>query len=233
MGSLRDIHTVAMTELKKRFSLNNVVLKHPFPERPLRLLGLVKIEGDVLSSEKFSRVVMMRSYMLVRTVYSIFVRPRMELDLPVLSCETVIGGKKTMFLVDVHRAGGGERPGDAELFDRLIKIREQYPQLMKGATALKGKIQSVFSRALCLVNITGEEDPHALNLFKEYFAVYLEMVEKASPLTGDALVQARKAYEEYLATIVEHDPGVRMYKLLFGKKGGEARALDIFFAVDD
>ena len=62
MGSLRDIHTVAMTELKKRFSLNNVVLKHPFPERPLRLLGLVKIEGDVLSSEKFSRVVMMRSF---------------------------------------------------------------------------------------------------------------------------------------------------------------------------
>jgi hypothetical protein len=47
------------------------------------------------------------------------------------------------------------------------------------------------------------------------------------------LVQARKAYEEYLATIVEHDPGVRMYKLLFGKRGGEARALDIFFAVDD
>jgi len=25
---------------------------------------------------------------------------------------------------------------------------------------------------------------------------------------------------------------VRMYKLLFGKKGGEKRALDIFFAVD-
>jgi hypothetical protein len=232
MGSLKDIHSVAMAELKKRFSLNNVALKHPFPERPARLLGLVKIEGDVFSSEKFYRVVMMKSNMLVRTVYSIFVRPRMEFDLPVLSCETVIGGKKTMFLVDVHRAGGGERPGDAEFFDRLIKIRDKYPALLKGATTLKGKIQSVFSRAHCLVNITENEDDDALNLFREYFTVYLEMVERASSLTGDALVQARQAYEEYLKTIVEHDPGVRMYKLLFGKKGGETRALDIFFAVD-
>jgi hypothetical protein len=233
MGSLRGIHTVAAAELKKRFSLNTVALKHPFPERPVRLLGLVKIEGDVFSSEKFSRVVMMKSNMLIRTVYSIFVRPRMELDLPVLSCETVMGGKKTMFLLDVHRAGGGERPDDAWFFNALVKIRGQYPHLMRNATALKGKIQSVFSRAVCLVNITEDEDPYALNLFKEYFAVYLEMVEKASPLTGGTLVQARTAYEEYLATIVEHDPGVRMYKLLFGKKGGEARALDIFFAIDD
>jgi hypothetical protein len=230
MGSLRDIHSIALAELKKRFSLNNVALKYPFPERPKRLLGLVKVDGDVFSSERFSRVVMLRvSMSFLRTVYSLFVRPRIEFDLPVFSLETVIGGKKTMFLLDVHRTGGGERPGDAELFDKLIKIREQYPYLMKNTTTVKGKIQSVFSRAVCLVNITEKEEVYALNLFKEYFTVYLEMVEKASPLAGDVLVQAKQAYEEYLKTIVEHDPGVRAYKMLFGKKGGEARALDIFF----
>jgi hypothetical protein len=230
MGSLRSIHTVAVAELKKRFSLDMVALKYPFPQRPTRLLGLVKVDGEVFSSERFARVVMMRTHLsFLRTVYSIFVRPRIEFDLPVLSSESVIGGKKTMFLVDVHRAGGGERPGDAEFFDKLIKIRGQYPHLLRGATTLKGKIQSVFSRALCLVNIAEEEHSYALNLFREYFAVYLEMVERASPLSGDALTRAQQAYDEYLKTIVEHDPGVRVYKMLFGKKGGEARALDIFF----
>jgi hypothetical protein len=55
------------------------------------------------------------------------------------------------------------------------------------------------------------------------------MVENATPLSGDALEQAKKGSEEYLKTVLDHDPGVKTYKILFGKKGGVARALDIFF----
>lgn len=232
MEGLKDIHSVALTELKRHFLLKEVLLRHPFPERPRRLLGLVKIDGEVFSAEKLSRIVMMKSSMLIRTVYSIFIRPRLEFDLPVFSCEVVMGGRRTLFLLDVHRAGGEEKPADSLLFDKLIRIRDQYPQLMKCTTSLKGEIQHIFSKAVTLVKIGRDEDFYALNLFKEYLGVYLEIVGQSSHLTGDALLQVRKAYEEYLKTVVEHDPGVKMYKLLFGKKGGIERALDIFFALE-
>jgi len=230
MESLKEIHPLAQSILKKRFTLNPVRLKYPFPERPLRTLGLVKADGDIFSSEKFSRLVFFRLdlpfYLAVR---SIFLRPRMELDLPILTAEIVITGKKRMFMVDIHRTGEGKGHDDTALFDRLVTIRDRYPDLLKKQTKLSDEIQSVFSKASCQVRITEDKDAQALGLFREYLEVFAEMVEKATPLSGDALDQARQAFEGYLKTVVDHDPGVKGYKVLFGKKGGVTRALDIFF----
>jgi hypothetical protein len=208
MTSLRDIHPLALAELKKRFTLNPVPLKYPFPERPLRTLGLVKVDGDIFNSEKLCRAVFFRLnlpvYMAVR---SIFLRPRMEFDLPVFSCETVITGKKRMFIVDIHRTGESTGHDDSALFDKLIKIRDGYPDLLKEKTTTSGEIQSVFSKAICQVKITEELDDQALRLFQEYLGVFTDLVEKATPLSGSALEQAKQAFEGYLKTVVDHDPG--------------------------
>jgi len=230
METLKEIHRIALAELNKRFSLNTVPLKYPFPERSPRTLGLVKSDGDVLSSEKFSRVVLMRINLPVYlSVRSIFLRPRMELDLPVFSCETVITGKKRMFLVDIHRTGESTGHDDSALFDRLIKIRGRYPDLLKNKKTQQGEIQSVFSKAVCQVKIREDLDEQAINIFREYLGVFSEMVEKSTPLSGEALDKAKHAFEGYLKTVVDHDPGVKGYKMLFGKEGGVTRALDIFF----
>lgn len=230
MESLREIHHIALAELKKRFTLNPITLKYPFPERPLRTLGLVKADGDVFSSDKFSRVVFFRLNLPVYlAVRSIFLRPRIELNLPVFTSETVITGKKRMFIVDIHRAGETAGHDDSALFDRLVKIREHYPDLLKNKITQKGEIQSVFSKAACQVKITEDKDGQALGLFREYLEIFSEMVERATPLSGDTLDQANQAYEGYLKTVVDHDPGVKGYKMLFGKEGGVTRALDIFF----
>lgn len=231
MGSLREIYTIALAELKKRFTLNPVPLKYPFPERPLRTLGLVKTDGDVFSSEKFSRVVFMRINLPVYlAVRSVFLRPRMELALPVFDCEILIMGKKRIFMIDIQGKGESTGHDDSALFDRLIKIRERYPDLLKKKTAFGGgEIQSVLSKAACEIKITEDLDDQALSLFREYFDVFLEMVEKATPLSGDALDKAKQAFEGYLKTLVDHDPGFKGYKMLFGKEGGVTRAFDIYF----
>ena len=230
METLKEIHRIALAELNKRFSLNTVPLKYPFPERSPRTLGLVKSDGDVLSSEKFSRVVLMRINLPVYlSVRSIFLRPRMELDLPVFSCETVITGKKRMFLVDIHRTGESTGHDDSALFDKLIKIRDRYPDLLKNKKTQQGEIQSVFSKAACQVKIREDLDEQAISIFREYLGVFSEMVEKSTPLSGEALDKAKHAFEGYLKTVVDHDPGVKGYKILFGEKGGVTRALDIFF----
>ena len=230
MQSLKEIHPLAQSILKKRFPLNPVRLKHPFPERPLRTLGLVKADGEVFSSEKFSRMVFFRLHLpFYLSVRSTFLRPRMEYDLPIFTAEIVITGKKRMFMVDIHRTGESKGHDDSELFDRLIKIRDRYPDLLEKQTKLGDEIQSVMSKAACQVRITEEKDEQALGLFREYLETFAEMVEKSTPLSGDALAQAREAFEGYLKTIVDHDPGVKGYKMLFGKEAGVTRALDIFF----
>jgi hypothetical protein len=230
MTSLRDIHPIALAELKKRFTLNPVSLRHPFPERPARTLGLVKVDGDVFSAEKLTRVVLFRLnlpvYMAVR---SFFIRPRMEFDLPVFSCETVLMGNKRMFMVDIHRTGESTGHDDSALFDRLITLRGKYPDLLKAQKTIGGEIQSVFSKAICQVKINQALDNQALGLFKEYLGVFMELIEQAKPLAGEELERAKRAFEEYLKTVIDHDPGFKGYKVLFGEKNGVSRALNIFF----
>lgn len=230
MGSLRDINMVVMDELKKRFSLSPVSLKYPFPERPVRTLGLVKIEGDVFSSDKILRVLVMKATIpFLRDVHSIYLNPKVEFDLPVFTSDIVIKGKERLFVLDIHRREGEERQDDASLYERLMAIRENYPSLLKNKTTLRGAIQNIFSKAACLVNIIKDQDDEALSLFGEYLSIFLERVEKAVPITGEALEQAKQDFERYLRTVVEHDPGVKVYTKLFGKKGGVTRALDLFF----
>lgn len=230
MSSLKDIHTIALAEIKKRFNLNPVRLKYPFPERSKRTLGLVRVDGEVYSSEEFSRVVFMKIdlpvYMCVR---STFLRPRIELDLPVFSCEAVIMGKKRMFIADIHRAGDDEAHDDSALFDQMVQIRSRYPSLLQKSGAMKGDIQSVFSRAAVQTRITETQDEDALGLFREYLNLFLDLTQNATPLCGAKLDQTKANFEKYLQTVVDHDPGVKGYKMLFGKESGVIRALDIFF----
>ncbi|MEI6126640.1 MAG: hypothetical protein WCQ99_08840, partial [Pseudomonadota bacterium] len=60
MKTLQDIHPDVLSELRQHISLSPVSLKHPFPERPARALGLIKLDGEVFSSEKLLRIVCMR-----------------------------------------------------------------------------------------------------------------------------------------------------------------------------
>ena len=53
---LEDIHSITLNKLQKQFSLSPAELKYPLPEWPLRALGLVKIDGQVFSSDEFGQL---------------------------------------------------------------------------------------------------------------------------------------------------------------------------------
>jgi hypothetical protein len=111
----------------------------------------------------------------------------------------------------------------------MIKIRDRYPSLLQKSGAVQGEIQSVFSRAACQSRFTEAQDDDALGLFREYLNVFLDLTEQTTPLSGEGLERAKADFEKYLQTVVDHDPGVKGYKFLFGKESGVTRALDIFF----
>lgn len=231
MKRLDDIHLIAFEKLQKQFSLNPVTLKHPLPERSLRALGLVKIDGKVLSSDKFLRVLILKvAVAFFREVRTIFLGPKTELDLPIFSSETILMGKNRMIFLDVQRRGGYGHHDDTELYDRLVAIKEKYPGLLAQPMKMGREIDKTFSRASCYVKISRDQDEQALELFHEYLDVYLTLVQQTRPLTGEVLEQARRDYETYTNTVIDHDPAAKIYRILFGKKGGVERVKELFFA---
>ena len=230
MVNLLDIHEVAAAQIRKRIDLEPVTLKYPFPVRPPRLLGLMKIDGDVFNSKKLTRAVFLKvNFPVYFTVRSMFLRPRLEYDLPVFACEIVMTGKKTMFLVDIHRAGTDTGHDDSAIFDKLEKIRDKYHDLNKHTVTQKGKIQNVFARSVCQVKIPPELHGQATEIFKEYLNVFLDILEKTKPLTGEPLKKAKKKYQEYLDLLVDHDPGVKGFKIIFGAEEGVKRTMNLHF----
>jgi hypothetical protein len=229
MAPLMDIHTIVQKELRKRYALEPVTLKHPFPERPLRAVGLMNINGEVFSTDKFLRVVFIRPELPVYfAVRSMFIRPRVELDLPVFAGEVMKTGNKKMVIVDIHRTGKTHHD-DSALFDQMLKIQERYPALIKHTKKRQDAIQEVFSRAACQVDITEELEDQAVSLWKEYLNLFCDMVDKSRLVSGDELKKTQQVFEDYLKTLVDHDPGVGIWKVLFGKKGGVERSMDMHF----
>ncbi len=231
MSRLMEIHAIVQGELHKRFSLDSVQLKHPFPERPLRALGLMKIDGEVFSTDKLLRIVFIRPelpcYFAVR---SMFIRPRVELDLPVFAGEVMRTGNKKMLIVDIHRTGKTHHD-DSELFERMIAIRDRYPDLTHYTKKQKGQVQDVFSPAACQVQIPEELDDRAVGIFLEYLHLFCDLVQQAEPVSGDELQRTRQVFDDYLKTLIDHDPGVGIWKVLFGAKGGVERSMDMHFGL--
>ena len=231
MESLKELHPIALEEMNKRFSPTPLTLKYPFPKRPARTLGLLEFDGRIFTSEKFARVVMLKvTPPFFVKASSTFLRPRVELGLPFFDAELVIFGKRRMFMVDIQRPGDLTWDGDDALYDRLLQIREKYPELLKKSIKIKGEIQSVFSKAACQVMLSEKLDGQAIGIFRDFFHEYLDLVEKSKPLSGDALERAKQAFQQYADKVVTHDPGVKAFTLFFGKKEGMGRTEEIFFA---
>ena len=231
MATLHDVHTQTVAGLKQRIPLDPVALKHPFPERPLRTLGLIGLDGEVFSSERFQRIVCLRiSLPFYISVYSTFIRPRIAYDLPVLSCEVICRGSQRMFVLDIHGVGNNPHM-DSALLERLLRIRSPYTNMLAIQKKASAGIKSIQSEAACRMKIDQNMDARALALFHDYLTAYLDLAANQQPLAAAALQGAQAEFDIYLKTVIDHDPGVKGNIMFFGRKGGIERALDIFYGI--
>lgn len=229
---LQEIHNQFREKITARYNLIKVDLKHPFPERPLRALGIIKIDGNVYESDKFMRVMILTTNFIVssRCSRSIFLGPRPDLHLPIFSSETILMGSKRAFLVDIHSTVCKERWEALNIERKMFDIRSRYTELLSEPLALKGKINDIMSKAHCYVTVPPERDGMALSLFYEYLDLFLDLVDNAEPVADNLRKRAAEDFENYHQTVINHDPAVKLYSILFGKQGGPERVNDIFFA---
>jgi len=229
---LKDIHNLFLDRITSRYRLREMALKHPFPERPLRALGIIKIDGKVYESDKFLRVMVLTTNFMAssRCSRSIFLGPRPEFYLPIFSSETILMGAKRAFLVDIHPTVRSERWDGLRVEERLLEIKSRYRELFAQPLTLKGKINDIMSKAHCYVQVPPELDSRALALFNEYLDIFLELVDQAAPVPEEERKNAETDFENYHQTILNHDPAVKLYSVLFGKQGGLERVNDLFFA---
>ena len=232
MTDISTLQNKAIDLMQQAMPTEPATLKFPFPVRPKRALGLIRFDGQVYSSEKITRAVFMQIKMpAFIKIFSTFISPKIEYDLPVFTCETILMGKKRVFVVDAHASGAGGETQHTDFFDHLMKIRERYPELTRLQKKSKSGIASLQSKAAVRITIPRALGDQAADLFSEYFSAYLDLVNSVEAVTGLARAKLQASFDKYLETVVDHDPGVKGNIMFFGKKEGLERALDIFYGV--
>lgn len=229
MITLEDVGEITNDLLTERFNLQTAQLERPFPLRPLKMLGLLKFDGWAYTSEKFLRVLIMKTSLLVRGGCSVFICPHAEYHLPVFTTEVFFFGKKIIFLVDVQQAFAAGSHSNEWFFDKLLSIREGYKDLLRNPRPVKGKIAELYSPAACYATLAKEQANRALSIYRQYLDAYCDLVASAEPATGYRLSKARQDLETYIDIMINHDPAMKMAYLCFGKKGGIQWAMNLFY----
>jgi len=224
-----DIHGSTRAELKRRYQLSAVQLKHPFPQRPWRLLGLLKFDGDVYASALFARALFLRTLFPGTVARSLLLCPRMEYNFPVFSNETIVVGGKVVFLVDVQQVFPSRTRLTGALFDDLQVIRLRYEDLLYETVPVRGEIARGFSPAAVYVKLSKDRYGRAAELLQQYLLRYLDALDAARPAEGEQAAVARQAFDDYADLVIEHDPAMRFLRRMFGNAGARERAYDMFF----
>lgn len=229
--NLSLIHQLFLQKLLDRYQLQPVSLRHPFPEYPIRALGILKIDGMVYSSDRFLRVMTITTKFLFssRCTRSIFLGPRPHLYLPSFSSETILMGSKRAFLVDIHTTVRQKRWQELCIEEKMLEIKSRYPGFCSRSLTLPGRINEIMSKGCIYVQVPPESDDQALEIFNEYLNLYLDLVDTVQPSTK-VNACAEEDARWYHNLILQHDPAVKLYSMLFGKKGGTDRVNDLFFA---
>jgi hypothetical protein len=123
-----------------------------------------------------------------------------------------------------------ERWDGLRVEERLLAIRGRYRELFSEPLMLTGKINDIMSKAHCYVQVPPGHDVLALGLFNEYLDIFLELVDRAAPAAEEDRQMAAEDFENYTQTVINHDPAVKLYSVLFGKQGAIERVNDLFFA---
>jgi hypothetical protein len=223
------IHSEPLAELKRRYGLKSVDLKHPFPERPWRMLGLLRFDGEVYCTERLVRALFLKTTVVGTSARSLLLCPRAEYNFPVFSNETIIMGRQVLFLVDVQQVFPSPARSLGSLIDDLQSIRSGYSGLLHSPVEVSGEIARGFSPAAVYVKLDPNSDTGAADLLLEYLTRYLEALDAVTSQTEGLSAGAQQAFDDYADLVVNHDPAMRFLKRMFGGEGARERAYDMFF----
>jgi len=224
-----NIHEAVMDELRRRYQLQPVTLKHPFPERPWRLLGMLKFDGEAYCTDRLVRTLFLRASFPGTMSRSLLLCPRMECNFPVFTNETIILGGRILFLVDVQQVFPAPGRSCESLFDDLSALRARYDDLMAEPVPVTGEIARSFSPAALYVKLPGDCYQRAADLLQQYLLRYLDELDAARPAGDDQCVAACRSFNDYADLVVKHDPAMRFLRRMFGAAGARERAYDMFF----
>ena len=223
------IHDETFAELNRRYCLGEADLKHPFPERPWRLLGLLKFDGEAYCAERLVRALLLKVSAFGTASRSLLLCPRVEYNFPVFSNETILVRGRVLFLVDVQQVFPAKTRSLGSLFDDLQEVRARYPDLLEDPAPVTGEIARGFSPAALYVRLDSALYDRASEVLQCYLHRYLDALDAVQPVVSENIADACREFDAYANLVVDHDPAMRFLRRMFGAAGARERAYDMFF----
>ena len=189
---------------------------------------MLKFDGEAYCSDRFVWALLLKTTLPGGASRSLLLCPRAEYNFPIFSNETILMGKRVLFLVDVQQVFPAPGRTTGSLFDDLQAIRSRYQDLLEDPAVVRGEIARSFSPAAVYVRLDPAYHARAAELLQQYLLRYLDAFD-AAPAEDEMHTGAQKAFDDYANLVIEHDPAMRFLRRMFGNAGARERAYDMFF----
>jgi 15,16-dihydrobiliverdin:ferredoxin oxidoreductase len=156
-------------------------------------------------------------------IFNSVIYPNYQYDLPLLGVDFLSFGKVKNLIVLDFQPLFQDANYEAKYIKPLEQIRDRYPDLAQNLEMKFYDANQYFSKYLLFAKTDPETvQTKVLQAFKEYLALYWQLIEQAKPLgqTRDIerIIQAQKDYDQYSA---ERDPASGLFSSYFGHEWSE------------
>ena len=220
--------------LAKNFQLTPYPIKQEYQKiHPWKALKLVKFVIDSNEGERFKRLnTLDASLLLFMKMYTLFILPDYNYNLPMLSVDIIFMGGRRVFVIEIIDPA---RIKDDNLEKHYNKLRTWKPQIdalekmeieMEWAENAVTDF-SIHSRA------DRTQDDFLFEVYQSYLGTYLEMAKNAEPISTEASKKVQEGMEWYVDTLLaKGGPAVNVFNYLLGPEKQKEYVRTVMFGVD-
>ncbi|MFC1591081.1 hypothetical protein ACFL43_01005 [Thermodesulfobacteriota bacterium] len=200
---------------------------------PAKALKLIKISIDSNEADTFRRLnILDATMMLCVRMFTCFILPNYNYNLPMLSVDIVFIGGKRVFVIEVIDPAHIEDENIKAHYDMMRGWAPKAEKFEHAKVDMKWCKDIVTDFSIhCKANRS--DDDLLFEIYTLYLNAYLEMARNAQPLSPELSARVQQGMEGYVGALLEKGgPAVNVFKFLLGPEKQQEYVRTVMFGVD-
>ena len=232
MYELYDSYT--KKALAGNFKLQPYPVKQEYQKlHPWKALKLFKVIVNSQEGEKFKRVNTLDATIgLFMKMYTLFILPNYDYNLPMLSVDIIFIGGKRVFVIEIIDPA---RIKDENLETHYAKMRSWKPKIdtLEKMTLEMAWAEDVVTDFSIHSRADRTDDDLLFEIYKSYLGTYLDMAKNAETHNLGLSKNVQQGMEWYVDTLLEQGgPAVNVFETLLGPEKQKEYVRTVMFGVD-
>ena len=220
--------------LAENFQLKPYPVKQEYQTlHPLKALKLLKFVITSQEGDKFKRLNTLDATMLLSMkMYTLFILPNYNYNLPMLSVDIVFAGGTRVFVIEIIDPAQIKDENLNAHYEKMRALKTKIESLEKMVVDMPWAEHVVTDFSIHR-KADRTSDTLLFEIYKSYLGTYIEMAKNAEPISPGLSEKVQQGMEWYVNTLLEKGgPAVNVFNFLLGPEKQKEYVRTVMFGID-